>query len=175
MGSHTRTQDRSGDVTPDGCRPQRACTRRRRRARETGRMRWVHRKALPSTRTRRADGGLSEGRNGTCAAKAPRARPTELISRVLLCALAMPPTSPRGPLVLLVEDHADTRQMYAEFLRGTFEILEAGTGPQALEIARARPPAVVVTDLSLPGMDGFELIARMRKDPAMRAVAVVCI
>ena len=74
-----------------------------------------------------------------------------------------------------MEDHADTRQMYAEFLRSTFEILEAGTGPQALEMARARPPAVVVTDLSLPGMDGFELIARMRSDPAMRAVPVVCI
>ena len=94
---------------------------------------------------------------------------------MLLCALATPPTSQRGPLVLLVEDHADTRQMYAEFLRGTFEILEAGTGTQALEIVRARPPAIVVTDLSLPGMDGFELIARMRRDPAMRAVPVVCI
>lgn len=94
---------------------------------------------------------------------------------MLLCALATPPTSARGPLVLLVEDHADTRQMYAEFLRGTFEILEAGTGDQALEIARARPPAILVTDLSLPGMDGFELIARMRSDPATRTVPVVCI
>jgi CheY-like chemotaxis protein len=94
---------------------------------------------------------------------------------VLLLALATPPPTTKGPLVLLVEDHADTRQMYAEFLRSSFEILEAGTGPQALEIARARRPAVLVTDLSLPGMDGFELIARMRDDPAMRTVPVVCI
>jgi two-component system, cell cycle response regulator DivK len=94
---------------------------------------------------------------------------------VLLFALASQPPSAKGPLVLLVEDHADTRQMYAEFLRGTFEILEAGTAVQALEMARARPPAVVVTDLSLPGMDGFELIAHMRSDPTMRAVPVVCI
>ena len=65
--------------------------------------------------------------------------------------------------------------MYAEYLRASFEILEAGTGIQALELARARPPAVVVADLSLPGMDGFELIARLRGDPAMRAVPVVCI
>jgi len=94
---------------------------------------------------------------------------------VLLFALASQPPSAKGPLVLLVEDHADTRQMYAEYLRGSFEILEAGTGVQALEMARARPPAVVVTALSLPGMDGFELIAHMRSDPAIRAVPVVCL
>jgi CheY-like chemotaxis protein len=93
---------------------------------------------------------------------------------VLLFALATPLSS-KGPLVLLVEDHTDTRQMYAEFLRATFDIVEAADGRQALELARARPPAVVVTDLSLPGMDGFELIAHIRVDPAMRRVPVVCL
>ena len=94
---------------------------------------------------------------------------------MLLLALATPPHSSKGPLVLLVEDHTDTRQMYAEFLRTSFDIVEAADGLQALELARARQPAVVVTDLSLPGMDGFELIAQIRVDPAMRTVPVVCL
>jgi two-component system, cell cycle response regulator DivK len=94
---------------------------------------------------------------------------------VLLFALARPDPAPKPPVVLIVEDHADTRQMYVEFLKHSFEILEAGTGQQALDMARARPPALVVTDLSLPGMDGFELIARIRREPATRTVPVVCI
>jgi CheY-like chemotaxis protein len=94
---------------------------------------------------------------------------------VLLFALATPPSPSKGPIVLLVEDHTDTRQMYAEFLRTSFDIVEASDGRQALELARARPPAVLVTDLSLPGMDGFELIAQMRGDPATRTVPVVCL
>jgi CheY-like chemotaxis protein len=79
------------------------------------------------------------------------------------------------PVVLLVEDHVDTREMYAEFLRASFEILEAGDGSEAIELARQRPPSVVVTDLSLPGMDGFELIAHLRRQPATRTVPMVCL
>jgi two-component system, cell cycle response regulator DivK len=77
--------------------------------------------------------------------------------------------------ILLVEDHEDTRQMYAEFLQASFDIETAGDAPDALRKARLRPPAVVITDLSLPGMDGFELIAAMRADPALQAIPVICL
>ena len=79
------------------------------------------------------------------------------------------------PVVLLVEDHTDTRQMYAEFLGGMFRTVEAADGQEALRSIRATPPDVVVTDLSLPGIDGFQLIAQVRADPALRSIPIVCL
>ena len=79
------------------------------------------------------------------------------------------------PLLLLVEDHADTRQMYAEFLGSSFNVLEAGDGRQALEVLRRHVPAVVITDFSLPGIDGFELTRRIRGNASTRDVPVICL
>jgi len=77
--------------------------------------------------------------------------------------------------VLLVEDHLDTRQMYAEFLGIDFDVMTAADGEDALSMMRLHPPDVLVTDLSLPRMDGFELIARVRADPALCAIPVICL
>lgn len=85
-------------------------------------------------------------------------------------------TSGRGTSrVLLVEDHLDTRQMYAEFLGIDFEVMTAGDGEDALTMMHLQPPDVIVTDLSLPGIDGFELIARVRSDSRLRAIPVICL
>jgi CheY-like chemotaxis protein len=81
----------------------------------------------------------------------------------------------RRPVVLLVEDHEDTRHMYAEFLRETFEMREVADGLSALRDVSAYPPDVVVTDLALPGMDGFELIRRLRNDSVCHAVPILCL
>ena len=51
------------------------------------------------------------------------------------------------PLILLVEDHVDTRQMYAEFLGMGFEVLTAPDGEQALEALRLHRPDLLITDL----------------------------
>jgi two-component system cell cycle response regulator DivK len=77
--------------------------------------------------------------------------------------------------VLLVEDHADTRQMYAEFLGIDFDVATAADGEEALRIMRERAPDVIVTDLSLPGMDGFELIASVREDAALKWIPIICL
>jgi CheY-like chemotaxis protein len=79
------------------------------------------------------------------------------------------------PLILLVEDHADTRVMYAEFLRPTFDVAEAADAERALALMQTRVPDLVITDLSLPGLDGFELIGRMRSQPALQHVPVICL
>jgi CheY-like chemotaxis protein len=79
------------------------------------------------------------------------------------------------PLLLIVEDHADTRQLYAEFLGFSYDIQEAADGEQALDAMRRRVPALVITDYSLPGIDGFELIRRMRSQSATRHVPVICL
>jgi CheY-like chemotaxis protein len=82
---------------------------------------------------------------------------------------------PERPIILLVEDHDDTRQMYAEFLSVSFDVLPAGDGTEALAIMRSTPPDLLITDLSLPGMDGFELVALIRKDPLLRDLPIICL
>jgi chemosensory pili system protein ChpA (sensor histidine kinase/response regulator) len=78
-------------------------------------------------------------------------------------------------IVLLVEDHVDSRQMYAEYLRMHFTVVEAGDGIGALELMQGSRPDVVVTDLALPRMDGFELVTRMRADERLRDVPVIAL
>ncbi len=79
------------------------------------------------------------------------------------------------PLLLLVEDHADTRAMYAEFLRDTFEISQAANGEEAWASMCVRAPDLVITDLSLPRLDGFELVKRIRSDASLAKVPVICL
>jgi two-component system CheB/CheR fusion protein len=88
----------------------------------------------------------------------------------------LPSVNPHGTSrVLLVEDHQDTRQMYAEFLGIEFDVVTAADGEEALVLMRSQPPDVIVTDLSLPGIDGFELIARVRADPAFHMIPIICL
>lgn len=91
----------------------------------------------------------------------------------MLLAVAFEPVA--KPVVLLVEDHEDTRQMYAEFLQLSFEIETAADAQTALRSLRRRRPDLVVTDVSLPGMDGFDLIAALRAEPALADLPVICL
>jgi two-component system, cell cycle response regulator DivK len=79
------------------------------------------------------------------------------------------------PLILLVEDHEDTRKMYAEFLSGSFDVREAADGRKALAAMRDEIPALVITDFQLPGIDGFELIKQMRVNESTRDVPTICL
>ena len=85
-----------------------------------------------------------------------------------------PEPRPRNT-ILIVEDHVDSRLMYAEFLRLDFTVVEAGDGAGALKAMTLTRPDVVVTDLALPGMDGFELVTRMRAYPRLTDVPVIAL
>jgi CheY-like chemotaxis protein len=78
-------------------------------------------------------------------------------------------------LILIVEDHQDTRQMYAEFLASEYDVLEAATGTEAVEQMTRRRPDVLITDVSLPDFDGFDLVARMRGNAGLAGVPVICL
>lgn len=80
-----------------------------------------------------------------------------------------------APVVLVIEDHQDTRAMYVEFLSMYFRVEQAASAAAGLDLAHREPPDVVVTDLSLPGMDGFELIQKMRQDPVLEKVPAICL
>lgn len=77
--------------------------------------------------------------------------------------------------VLLAEDHADTRMFYAELFRPSFDVIEAGRGDQALEMARAQRPALIITDLSLPGITGIELAKALKQDAATAHIPIICL
>jgi two-component system cell cycle response regulator DivK len=86
------------------------------------------------------------------------------------------PGEAQGANVLLVEDDLDGRRLYAEWLtQAGFIVNQAHNGLQALERAFASVPDVVVTDLNIPGIDGFELTRRLKQDPRTRLVPVLAV
>jgi two-component system cell cycle response regulator DivK len=86
------------------------------------------------------------------------------------------PSGDSGPTVLLVEDDQDGSRMYADWLTGAgFRVSQAHNGLQALERAIDSLPDVVVTDLNIPGIDGFELTRRLKQDPRTRDIPVLAV
>lgn len=80
------------------------------------------------------------------------------------------------PLVLVVDDFQDNREMYAEYLSFSgFRVIEAASGTEALELAFAHLPDVILMDLSLPGIDGWEATRRLKRDPRTRATVVIAL
>src|SRR5215510_1985927 len=78
--------------------------------------------------------------------------------------------------ILIVEDYADSREMYAEFLRLLgFEVSEATHGAEALEKAQATRPDLIVMDLSLPVMSGFEATQKLKADRRTRDIPVIAV
>lgn len=88
--------------------------------------------------------------------------------------------APRGadakPLVLVVDDYEDAREMYAEYLTFSgFEIAEARNGLEAVERAFELMPDVILMDLSLPVMDGWEATRRLKTDERTRGIPVIAL
>jgi CheY-like chemotaxis protein len=82
----------------------------------------------------------------------------------------------RAPLVLVVDDNEDNREIYAASLRHSGYAVEvACDGEEALTVARRLRPAIVVMDLGMPGMDGWDAIAALRAAPETRATYVIVV
>jgi CheY-like chemotaxis protein len=80
------------------------------------------------------------------------------------------------PLVLVIEDDLSARKLYAEALtHAGLDVAEAHNGLQAVEKARDLLPAVIVTDLGLPGIDGYELCRRLQHDERTARTPIVAI
>ena len=82
----------------------------------------------------------------------------------------------KKPSVLVVDDYLDGREMVAEYLafRG-FVVCEASNGIEALELARRIQPEIVLMDLRMPGMDGWEATRRLKRDPKTRHIPIVAL
>jgi two-component system alkaline phosphatase synthesis response regulator PhoP len=86
------------------------------------------------------------------------------------------PAEPSQPLrVLLVEDHPDLAEVTAEFLQAEgLDVQTAMSGREALEVATAFGPDIVLCDLNLPDMSGLDVIRGLRSNPSTKeAYAVI--
>ncbi len=78
--------------------------------------------------------------------------------------------------VLLVEDTEDNRQMMSSLLEMSgYRVVEALNGKQAVEVARAERPEVILMDLSLPFIDGLEATREIRSLPEFRNVPIIAV
>lgn len=77
--------------------------------------------------------------------------------------------------IAIVEDNPDNRLLVRAILEDRHEIMEYETGGEALAGLRADPPDLVLLDISLPEMDGTEVLAAMRDDPRLAAIPVIAL
>jgi two-component system cell cycle response regulator DivK len=83
---------------------------------------------------------------------------------------------PERPLVLLVEDDRDGRRLFAVWLQDAgFRVETAHNGLQALDRAFDTLPDAILTDLHIPGIDGYELTRRVKSDPRTSAIPVLAV
>ena len=78
---------------------------------------------------------------------------------------------------LIVDDNRDSREGSAEYLEAFgFDVEQASGGEEALASLRRRaPPDVVLVDLQMPGLDGWELVKLMRQDLALQSIPVIAV
>ncbi|MFQ5583250.1 MAG: ATP-binding protein, partial [Calditrichia bacterium] len=76
------------------------------------------------------------------------------------------PTSPNGQaeIILIVEDHPDVRAYIRDQLTVSYQVLEAINGEEGIKIAREQIPDLIITDVMMPKMDGYQMSAVLRKD-----------
>lgn len=75
----------------------------------------------------------------------------------------------------VVEDNPDNRLLLQALLDDKYDIDEYEDGPSALAGMAASPPALALLDISLPGMDGSEVLRRLRATPALAATPVIAL
>jgi len=77
--------------------------------------------------------------------------------------------------IAVVEDNADNRLLLQAILEGLYDLVEYENGTDALAGLTASLPDLVLLDISLPGMDGNEILARIRADARLRALPVIAL
>jgi CheY-like chemotaxis protein len=80
---------------------------------------------------------------------------------------------PPRPVVLIVDDIEDHLRLYEVTLAERFTVLKATSGPEGLAIARVQRPNVVLLDIMMPGMDGWEVCERLRAAPATAQTPII--
>ena len=81
-----------------------------------------------------------------------------------------------GELILIVEDNEKNRKLERDILQfHGYRTMEAETAEDGLRLAQATPPALVLMDIQLPGMNGIEALRHLRANPRTRAIPVIAV
>ncbi len=76
-------------------------------------------------------------------------------------------------VVLVVDDSADNLALLSSLLKGTYRVKVATSGAKGLEIAASAAPDLILLDVMMPGLDGYETCRRLKRDPRTSAVPVI--
>jgi two-component system cell cycle response regulator DivK len=81
-----------------------------------------------------------------------------------------------GELILIVEDNEKNRKLERDILQfHGYRTMEAESAEDGLRLAQATPPALILMDIQLPGMNGIEALRHLRADPRTRALPVIAV
>lgn len=86
---------------------------------------------------------------------------------------AAPAPGPAKKTLLVVEDAALNRELLVQLLEDDYHLLIAGDGLEAIDAARREAPDLILMDLSLPRLDGWEATRRLKADAATAAIPIV--
>ncbi len=100
----------------------------------------------------------------------------EVVAAVQRAVRREDPAGDDGPLVLVVDDHDLNRQLARALLeRRGYRVLEAEGGAVGVELARRERPALVLMDLAMPGLDGFDALLALKAAPETKGIPVVAL
>ncbi len=86
------------------------------------------------------------------------------------------PDQRAAPLILVAEDSVEQRALYAEILRAAgYEVLEAGDGARAVELARSARPDLVLMDVTMPGTSGWNAVRVLKEDLATHDIPIIVV
>ncbi len=78
--------------------------------------------------------------------------------------------------ILVVEDHEENRRIMRDLLTSAgYEMIEAVTGEEGVTLAQTQHPDLILMDIQLPGIDGYETTRRIKADPALRAIPIIAV
>jgi len=77
--------------------------------------------------------------------------------------------------IALIEDNPDNRFVVRVMLEDVYDITDYETGPSALAAFERDVPDLILLDIALPGMDGTEVVGRIRRDPRLHAIPVIAL
>ncbi len=86
------------------------------------------------------------------------------------------PATPTRPVVLVADDYPENRRLLYFYLRERYEVVEAASAEEALDVLHSRPVALAILDLNFcDGMSGIEAVEQVRREPALAAVRTLAL
>jgi two-component system cell cycle response regulator DivK len=83
---------------------------------------------------------------------------------------------PRGPVILLVDDHLDNREMYTEYLRTCgYSVIPCANSQECLDLALRHIPDLILLELRMDRMSGIEVLAHLKAERSLAGVPIVAL